>query len=174
MPPTDWASQPPAACSSTTSGATSSPQKPCLWPPSATPTLAPRSTSSNIYLSRGILLNAKSTRNPFQFSRRRPTLPHRATEGDCCRRGRSRGEKDVPLQSFHLSRACSRHRRGARWRDHQPRARPALLRDVRRTTRHGLALLRQADEDVVQRHPDLFPDVGPAAGLQDGRSLHDV
>ena len=39
---------------------------------------------------------------------------------------------------------------------------------------HRLALLRQADEDAVQRHPDLLPDVRAAARLQRRRPLPDL
>ena len=59
-------------------------------------------------------------------------------------------------------------------RSDQPRARPARLRGARRAARHRPALLRPADADAVQRHPDLLPDVRPAARLQRRRPLHDV
>ena len=123
--------------------------------------------------SRSFLTRSQQRRR-FEFSRVRQTLSHRATEGTRRRRGQSRGDIDVPLQSFHLSRACSGHHRGSSGarRDYEPRARPALVRDLRRAARHGLALLRQADQDAVQRHPDLLPDVGAAARLQDRRPLH--
>ena len=88
----------------------------------------------------------------------------------------SEGEHDVPLQPFHLSRARARHHRGRPVRDGptQPRARPARVRGGRRAARHGLALLRQADQDAVQRHPGLLPDVGAAARLPRRRPLPDA
>ena len=126
-------------------------------PPARTPTFAVES-----FLTRSQQTRRSSFRVCGKHSRTGPRKGTAAGEG-------SPGETAM----YHFSRSIYRELapdiiedRGAR-RDHEPRARPALVRALRRAARHGLALLRQADEDAVQRHPDLLPDVGAAAGLQD-------
>ena len=114
-------------------------------------------------VSRSTLLNAKSTHRRSEFHERAANA-RAGPRGDSPRRGsHPRETSDVPLQPFHLSGTPpdiveDRHAR----RTSEPRARPALLRAGRRAPGHRPALLRQADEDPVQRHPDLLPDVRAA------------
>ena len=56
----------------------------------------------------------------------------------------------------------------------EPRARPARLRERRRPPGHRQALLRPADQDAVQRHPDLLPDGVPAPRLLRRGPLHEL
>ena len=79
---------------------------------------------------------------------------------------------------YHFSRAIYRELEDEILEDHplqggadQPRARAQGVRVHRLPAGDRHALLRQADEDAVQRHPDLLPDVVPAARLLRRRPL---
>ena len=121
-----------------------------------------------------VLLNAKSTKRTFRVCTCAANLSHRATEGTAAGEG-SPGETSM----YHFSRSIYRELAPDIIEDRPEHDgttnHERVLRScetLRRASRHGLALLRQADQDAVQRHPDLLPDVGAAARLQDRRSLH--